>query len=243
MATSLQIFAKFNQLSREIVELSGPGGVMAEIENYFDVGARLIISKQIHRAVTLRMRPQVRQLLYAAWRRSGLNAESEKGDGKLYDAATGSALIDADEKGIRIAMSANWSADVYKRAGAFLYGAVYGPREKREVRDPITGKLNVAKSAVATSVLGQSAKRSIKKAALTGTALSKRAKNSLERGVHTRNLSRRRVSLGEVHVRAPRNFWLFTPEEIKALQEAYIRFVVEETGKILKQHRAMKGAA
>lgn len=243
MALALQSFAQFHKLSDDIVAMTGPGGVMAQIENYFDTAAQLIVSRQIHVAVTSRMRPMIRAILHDAWTRSGLEAESESGQGKLYDAATNSALIDASPKGITIQMSKSWDKSVFARAGAFLYGAVYGPREIHDVRNPITGALNVSKSQIKTSVLGEAAKRSIKKAFLKGQALSKRASTSLARGVHTRNLDRRAVSLGEVHVRKPRSFWDFTSGEIKSMQEAYIRFVIDESAKVLKRHRALRGAA
>ena len=230
------------QRAKALEKATGPGGPLAALEEYFGlaeatVKAEFIIKRVAKRAELIAL---VRSILESGWDRSGLNKNSSTGHGQLYRAAVKDAIIEATSKGIVIRIPPGLGKQLYAWAGAMLYGAVHGPVEKHEIRDTVTGKLNESKSAVAKSVLGHAAKRSIKRAAFKGVELSDRARNRIQNASTAKGHTQRRgVNLGEVHVRAPHKFWNFSNAEYDAVGTLWVQLLMQEVSDVLIKHRAM----
>lgn len=104
-------------------------GPLAQLETYFGSYDRALEkAKALHPVVVKRLAPWIRVALANGFARSGLNKDSERGGGQLYEAAVTNARIEAGSAfdGIFISIASGYSSDVYKRAGAFEYGSVRG---------------------------------------------------------------------------------------------------------------------
>lgn len=223
---------------------AGSGGALDALVEYFGAAGAALQSELVHRRIKPRIEPDVRRVLESAWSRSGLDKNSKAGHGQLYKAATSGATISASPTGILVTLAAGNGKNFYAWAGAMLFGAVHGPTEKREIRDTVTGKYLGTKF---RSVLGAKAKRSIKTAAFKGVEVSERARKRIENPSMLRNgaqehayTQRRGVLLGHVHVRAPHDFWAFTPGEEESLVNKYLDYQMEEVNALLRNHRAMR---
>lgn len=240
-------FERLLTRAKALKKAASPGGPFAQLADYFGAAEAALKADAVHRRAGSRLLPVVRPILADAWDRSKLAKSSETGKGKLYAAAVTHAVIVVTQKGVRVSISPAADPKIFPWAGAMLWGAVHGPVEKHEIRDTVTGKLNVARSQVATSVLGDRAKRSIKKAFLQGKALSERSRKRIETDSKLRNgaqagafTQRRGVSLGEVHVRKPHDFWDFTNGEYDTIVDAYFGLVFDEVAALLAKHKAMR---
>jgi hypothetical protein len=112
---------KMERSARALEKLSGPSGLMQQLDRYFvTVEQQLIGNQRLHRTVVARLRPEIVKQLRASYAASGLKQRS----GKLYQAGVEQALVVADSKGFKVRMAAGFDKTVYIRGSAHQAGSV-----------------------------------------------------------------------------------------------------------------------